>query len=132
MDARSAVGLTRQDGFVSAEVLALVVLSGVVLVLVTNLVLVSYARGAVVGALEEGARQARMVGAAPEQACAARAEEALEGLLGGRIGDGLGPVACRVSDGSVTASVEGAMPALAPGMPPFDLGATVSLSGSRR
>lgn len=59
-----------------------------------------YGRGAVRAAAQEAARAAAPLGAPPD-ACTRRFDEVRSGLVGGRLGDGIGPVACEVTGGLV-------------------------------
>jgi hypothetical protein len=58
-----------------------------------------YARGAVRAAAQEAARAAAPPDA-PAHVCVDRFDQVRSGLLGGRLGDGVGPVGCEV-DGAV-------------------------------
>ena len=75
------------------QYVATVGLSLVFLVLFANLLVDLYARGAVRDALDEGVRAAAPAGA-DTNVCEARAQEVLDGLLHGRLGDDI-RVQCR-------------------------------------
>jgi hypothetical protein len=77
----------------------------------------SDARGAVRAALDEGVRAAALADADGGH-CEARARAVLDDLLGGPLGDGVGPVRCTVSsDGRlVTAAASARLPAWVPGV----------------
>jgi hypothetical protein len=96
----------------------------VIFVLLAQLVLVQYARGVSRTAVDEAVRRAS-VAAEPSPACAAALGEVLSDLLGGAFGAGLEPT-CRVSDGVVTASITGALPAILPVTPEFGVRAEAS------
>ena len=64
-----------------------------------------YGRGAVRAAAQEAARAAAPLGAGPE-ACSARFDQVRRGLLGGGLGDGVGPVRCSVGGPVVEVSVD--------------------------
>lgn len=64
-----------------------------------------YGRGAVQAATQEAARAAAPLGAAPD-ACARRFDQVRHGLLGGSLGDGVGPVRCRADERVVEVSVD--------------------------
>lgn len=81
---------------------------GVALVFLTLLAQFSvwqYGRGAVRSAAQEAARAAAPLGAGPE-ACRARFDQVRSGLLGGRLGDGVGPVRCSDRGAWVEVSAE--------------------------
>jgi hypothetical protein len=59
-----------------------------------------YGRGAVRAAAQEAARAAAPLEAPPD-ACTRRFDQVRSGLLGGALGDGVGPVRCEVTDGLV-------------------------------
>ena len=92
------------DGFVTAQFVAAVALSLLVLVLVANVILVQYARGVVRAAAEEGAQAGSRL-TATQADCQTRATEVLDGLLGGSMGDTV-TVACRVGPTEVAVTVE--------------------------
>jgi hypothetical protein len=108
-------------GFLTVQYLLAVGLSLVLLAQLMNLLVVSYGRGAVRAALDEGVRAAAVVQGDAGQ-CRARAEEVLADLLGGTMGSGVGPVGCSVTDDRVRAQVAAVFPAWLPGMPPFTFG----------
>jgi hypothetical protein len=64
-----------------------------------------YGRGAVRAAAQEAARAAAPLGAPPD-ACARRFDQVRSGLLGGRLGDGVGPVRCQVTGSVVEVTAE--------------------------
>jgi len=96
----------------------------VAFVLLANLVLVHYARGAARLAVDEAVRTAS-VAADPAVACLGTAVDVLEDLLGGSFGSGL-EVECSPVDGAINASVRGGLPPLFPGFPSFELSVDAS------
>ncbi|MGH9025652.1 MAG: hypothetical protein ACRDWD_05965 [Acidimicrobiia bacterium] len=82
--------------FVAAAGLALVVF-----VLLANFVVFVYARGVVRAAVDEGARRGGRLGASTAE-CEARAQDIVDDLLGGRMGDDV-TVSCSTSAGIVVA-----------------------------
>jgi hypothetical protein len=64
-----------------------------------------YGRGAVRSAAQEAARAGALLGADAAD-CRQRFDEVRRGLLGGAMGEGVGPVACRFEDGAVVVRVE--------------------------
>jgi len=91
------------DGFLTAQFVAAVGLSLLILVLVANVIMVQYARGVVRAAAEEGAQAGSRL-TATEGECVARAAEVLDGLLGGTMGDGVS-IGCAVGATEVAATV---------------------------
>lgn len=103
-------------GFATVSFVAAVAVSLVAFVAVANLLVLAYARGAARVALDEGARAgARAEDTGP--ACARRAEATLDDLLGGPLRAAWSAVDCDVTGRRVTASVQGRLPAWAPGVP---------------
>ena len=92
------------DGFLTVQFVLAIALSLLVLVLVANLILVQYARGVVRAAAEEGAQAGSRL-TATQNDCLARANEVLDGLLGGAMGDDV-TVACTIGATEVAATVQ--------------------------
>ena len=101
-----------ESGFTTVQYVAVVALSLLLLVLIANLLVDLYARGAIRDALDEGVRAAAPAGAALED-CERRAQEVLDGLLRGPIGDDV-RVACTEEGGRVVARAEGSLPSWLP------------------
>ena len=80
-------------------------------VAVCNLVVVQYGRGALQSALEQGVRAGSIGGDA--SACADRAEDVLNQLLGGRMSDDL-VIGCRIAGSGIVASGAGTFPSWTP------------------
>lgn len=107
----------RDDGFITAQFVAAVALSLLLLVLVANVIVVQYARGVVRSAAEEGAQAGSHLSATATD-CAERADEVLRTLLGGSMGSGVG-VTCEVGAGRVAATVEYSFTPWLPLIPPW-------------
>jgi hypothetical protein len=108
--ARSASGTATLE-LVTASGLALVLL-----VLVANLLVDLYARGAIRHALDEGVRAGAPVDAAPG-ACELAADGALDDLLGGRVGEGV-DVRCEQGPTDVVARADAVLPSWLPALVP--------------
>jgi hypothetical protein len=83
-----------ERGFTTVQYVAATAFSLLLLMLLANLLVDLYARGAVREALDEATRAAVPVDARPD-ACERRARDVLDGLLHGPVGDGV-VVACSV------------------------------------
>ncbi|MGH2707059.1 MAG: hypothetical protein ACRDJK_02050 [Actinomycetota bacterium] len=83
------------QGFVTIQYLLAVGLSLVVMVLMTNFIVIQYARGVVRGALDEGVRAGSRARAS-ELDCEERAKAALADLLQGPMGDEVSAPDCRI------------------------------------
>lgn len=103
MTAPRRVTLGGDDGFLTAQFVVAVALSLLLLVLIANVIIVQYARGVVRSAAEEGAQAGSRLTATSAE-CIARADEVLDGLLGGPMGDGVS-VSCTVGATEVSATV---------------------------
>lgn len=88
----------RDSGFVTVQYVAVVGLSLVLVVVLTNLVVFQYGRGVVRAALDEGVRAGARASAGAAE-CEARAGDVLADLLGGAMGTGV-RVVC-TDDGDV-------------------------------
>ena len=106
----------RDDGFTTIQYVTATALSLILLVLVANLLVDVYARGAIRDALDEGVRAgAPAVRTAVD--CEAKAREVLDGLLRGPVGADV-TVTCE-RDGSVmTAHAEGTLSSWLPALVP--------------
>jgi hypothetical protein len=105
-----------ERGFLTVQYVLAVGLSFVLLVLVANLLVDLYARGAVRDAVEEGSRALVPIDAVPA-ACPARAQTVLDGLLRGPIGRDI-HVRCETDAGVVTATADVRLPSWLPGLTP--------------
>ncbi len=103
MTHRRASAAHRDDGFITAQFIAAVAFSLLLLVLIANVVIVQYARGVVRSAAEEGAQAGSRL-SATQVDCEARANEVLDTLLGGAIGSGV-TVDCSIGATEVSATV---------------------------
>ena len=79
-----------------------------VFVLLANLVVDLYARGAIRAAVDEGARAGAPIDGSPSQ-CAGRAREVLHGLLGARLRADV-RITCGDEPGAVTARADASLP----------------------
>lgn len=105
-----------ESGLVTIQYVAATGFTLVLLVLMANLLVDLYARGAVREALDEGTRVATRAGATAEM-CEERASEVLDGLLRGPLGDGI-DVECSVVGGWVRATADVRLRAWLPGLTP--------------
>ncbi len=80
--------VARERGFTTVQYVGATACSLMLLMLLANLLVDLYARGAVREAMDEAARAAVPVGAGPG-ACERRAAEVLDALLHGPVGDGV-------------------------------------------
>lgn len=87
-----------------------------------NLVLYQYGRGAVRSALDEGARAGSTAEATPFR-CEDKANEVLDSLLSGSMGDGVN-VECFVSGGTMVAQATGVFTHFSPFVPDLVLDET--------
>jgi hypothetical protein len=97
----------RADGFTTIQYVTATALSLVLLVLVANLLVDVYARGAIRDALDEGVRTGAPAGRTAAD-CEAKAHEVLDGLLSGPVGAGV-TVRCARAGGAMTAHAEGTL-----------------------
>jgi hypothetical protein len=97
----------RADGFTTIQYVTATALSLVLLVLVANLLVDVYARGAIRDALDEGVRTGAPAGRTAAD-CEAKAREVLDGLLRGPVGDDV-TVTCTRVGAAMTAHAEGAL-----------------------
>ncbi len=100
-----------QAGFVTVQHVFAVGITLVLFTLLVELVLFQYAAGVARAAADEAARAGSRLAAVPGEAltrCEHRGQEALDSLLGGRLGDGL-TVACAREGDLVVASVRGSV-----------------------
>ncbi|MGD2060477.1 MAG: hypothetical protein PVF87_06410 [Acidimicrobiia bacterium] len=98
------------------------VLAMVLFLMLANLVVVQYGRGAIRSALEQGSRAGTIGG---EPSCETTARRVVQDLLGGRMSDGLA-LSCSSDGARITATAEGRFEAWTPFVPDFD----VSLSST--
>jgi hypothetical protein len=101
-----------------------VALSFVLLVMMTNLIVFQYGRGAVRAALDEGVRRGTRETAAAAE-CQARAREVVDSLLRGPMGDGVS-ISCTETGGRMQAQANVTFRSWVPGIPDwsFQIGAT--------
>ena len=101
-------------GFASVELVVAVGLSFLLLVALTNLVVVQYARGVVRAAADEGARAGARFAVDPTTSCHARASDVVSGT--GRLLTDV-RIDCGVTGGRVRADVTGTIPRWLPPVP---------------
>jgi hypothetical protein len=106
----------RDDGFTTIQYVTATALSLVLLVLIANLLVDVYARGAIRDALDEGVRAGAPVGRAAAD-CEAKVREVLDGLLRGPVGDDV-TVTCAREGTAMTAHAEGSLPSWLPMLVP--------------
>ena len=94
-------------GFTTIQYVTATALSLVLLVVVANLLVDVYARGAIRDALDEGVRAGAPAGRTVAD-CEAKAREVLDGLLRGPIGDDV-VVTCRRDGSAMTARAVGTL-----------------------
>ena len=105
-----------ESGLTTIQYVAAVGLSMVLLVLVANLLVDLYARGVVRDALDEGARAAVVPGSDVET-CARRAQQVLDDLLRGPVGDAIA-IECAFDGAHVVARARGSLPSWLPALVP--------------
>lgn len=105
-----------EGGLVTVQYVFAVGISFILLVLVANLLVDLYARGAVRDALEEGTHAAIPAGTSATT-CAERVQVVLDGLLHGPIGRDV-RVRCNASPGAVTATANVKLGSWLPGVVP--------------
>ncbi|MDZ4826219.1 MAG: hypothetical protein SGJ13_07105 [Actinomycetota bacterium] len=105
-----------ESAFTTIQYVATVGFSMVLFVLVANLLVDLYARGVVRDALDEGARSAAVEGADAET-CRARAQQVLDDLLRGPVGNDI-EIECEFDGAFVVARAEGSLPAWLPMLVP--------------
>lgn len=118
-----------ERGFTTVQYVAAAGFTLLLFVVLANLLVDLYARGAVRSALEEGVRSAVPVDVpAPAEACAARAREAVRSVLGGSLVRVEG-LECRVGSGRIVARARVVMPSWIPAVVP---GWSVTLQSTAR
>lgn len=103
MDRRSG-----EDGYLTVQYLVVIGFSLVLFTALANLVVFQYARGVVRAALDEGARAgARTIASDPAAlaACESRARSARDGLVAGRLADGM-RITCELGPEVMVAQAE--------------------------
>lgn len=105
-------------GISSVQFLLSSALGLLMFLILANLVVVQYGRGAIRSALEQGARAGALTEDATE--CVARAEEVIGQLLGGRMSDGL-DLECTASGSAMVASGTGSFESWTPMIPDFEI-----------
>lgn len=116
------------DGYLTVQYLVVVGLSLVLFTALANLVVFQYARGVVRAALDEGARAgARTVNTAATAAtaCETRARAARDGLVTGRLADGI-ELTCTVAADVVMAQADVRLAGWLPLVPDWSYQATAT------
>lgn len=104
-----------ERGLTSVGILLAVSFTLIVAVIVVNMLLYLYGQGAARAAIDEGVRAGSRVDAG-EDACQLRAEQALEGLMPGPLGDGV-RLNCLVVGGDLIAVADVTLSSPLPGVP---------------
>ncbi len=122
-DIRMLARAGREGGATTPQYLLGVGLSLLMLVLLANVIVAQYARGAVRLAADEGARAgARWQASEPERlaACTSAGEAVLDDLLAGTIGD-TARIQCVTAGRGIDAEAKAAVAGWLPGVPAFDV-----------
>src|SRR5687767_14418010 len=104
-----------ERGFLTPQMVLAIALSFVVLVMMVNLIVFQYGRGAVRAAVDEGVRRGTREPASVAD-CEARAREIVESLLGGPMGEGIS-IGCAEADGQMGAEAKVVFRSWLPGVP---------------
>ncbi len=104
-----------ERGLASVGILLAVAFTMIVAVMVVNLFLYLYGHSAARAAIDEGVRAGSRV-AAGEDACEARAQEALQGLMPGPLGSGVA-IDCLLVGGELLAVADVTLTSPLPGVP---------------
>lgn len=120
MDPRSADRGVGDRGVTSVQFLLASGLALILFLVMANLVVVQYGRGAVRSALEQGARVGTTAGLS---ACEDRAHQVIEDLLGGSMSDGLA-LSCSPAGPSVVATASVTFESWTPLTPDFGFSMT--------
>ena len=118
MDQRRAHRRLTEGGVSSVQFLLAAALALSFFLVLANLVVVQYGRGALRSALEQGVRAGAL--AVSTQACEVKAREVLGELLGGRMSEGLS-LSCHMAPGRVTADAAVTFESWTPLWPDFDV-----------
>lgn len=114
----------------TAQFVAVVALSLVLLVGLANALVAGYARGVVRAALDEGAR-AGARGTDGAAVCVARATAVLDDLLAGPLRAGVEPVTCTVEGDRVHATTSAVVAGWLPALPGWAFEATATATAER-
>jgi len=104
-----------EQGLTSVGILMAVMFTLIVAVMIVNLFLFLYGQGATRAAIDEGVRAGSRVDAGAV-VCEQRAEEALQGLMPGPLGDGV-DIACAVAGEELVAIADVVLDSPLPGVP---------------
>jgi hypothetical protein len=103
----------REAGHATVTMLLAIAISLTVFVTMVNVMLFLYARGVVRAAVDEGARAGSLADTSVGE-CQARAQSALDDLLGGPLGDGVA-VTCALVGGEMVATGNATLTSPIPG-----------------
>ena len=129
MDPRPAARLTSERGFTTTQYVVAVGMSLVVFVMLANLLVDRYERGAIVAAVDEGARAGADIDAGPVE-CEQRAREVVDALLGRQHARAV-VLRCRQVGGSMRATVDARLTSWLPLVPDWDVSVTGSAPKER-
>lgn len=115
MDSRPALDRVADRGVSSVQFVLASALALILFLVLANLVVVQYGRGAVRSALEQGARAGTTGGVV---VCQRTAGQVVDDLLGGRMSDGL-TLSCAASGGAMVASASATFESWSPLTPDF-------------
>jgi hypothetical protein len=118
-----------EGGFTTIQFVVATALSLVLFVMMANLVVFLYARGAVRAAVDEAARAGARADAGPVD-CRQRAESTLDGLVGGRLRPQV-RVRCETGADTVRVRAEVHLTAWLPGVPDWDFTLTARAAKER-
>lgn len=123
MDPRPALGRLSDRGLASVQFLLAAGMGMILFLLLANLVVVQYGRGAIRSALDQGVRVGTVTASATD--CQRRIDEVLGQLLGGTMGEAV-TTWCLVGDELITAGASGAFQAWTPWVEDFDVEMTAT------
>lgn len=122
-------GAPRSGGFTTAQYVTAVGMSLVVFVMLANLLVDRYERGALVAAVDEGARAGATIDAGTPE-CEERTRAVVDALLGARHAHAV-VLACRLEGGSMRATVRARLTSWLPLVPDWDVAVTGSAPKER-
>jgi hypothetical protein len=121
--------VARADGFTTVQYVLAVGMSLVVFVMMANLLVDRYERGAIVAAVDEGARAGATIDAGAAE-CEERARQVVDALLGPRDAHRT-VLRCRLVGGSMRATVQARLASWFPLVPDWDVAVTGSAPKER-
>jgi hypothetical protein len=129
VDPRSVARLTLERGFTTAQYVTAVAMSLVVFVMLANLLVDRYERGAIVAAVDEGARAGADIDAGTAE-CEQRTREVVDALLGRQHARSV-LLRCRQVGGSMRATVQARLTSWLPLVPDWEVAVTGSAPKER-